>query len=44
MECLDTFPDGKDFNIKCFGYAPACGLSLDLAEKHKVFIPSLDCL
>ncbi|ORE02652.1 alpha/beta-hydrolase, partial [Rhizopus microsporus var. microsporus] len=40
MECLDTFPDGKDFNIKCFGYAPACGLSLDLAEKHKDVVQS----
>ncbi|RCH98383.1 hypothetical protein CU097_011616 [Rhizopus azygosporus] len=40
MECLDTFSNGKDFNIKCFGYAPACGLSLDLAEKHKDVVQS----
>lgn len=28
----------EGFNLKCFGYAPACGLSLELAEKHKVNI------
>lgn len=26
----------KDFKLQCYGYAPACGLSLDLAEKYSV--------
>ncbi|KAG1460867.1 hypothetical protein G6F46_003776 [Rhizopus delemar] len=30
----------EGFNLKCFGYAPACGLSLELAEKHKDVIQS----
>ncbi|KAG2208661.1 hypothetical protein INT47_007759 [Mucor saturninus] len=30
----------KDFKLQCFGYAPACGLSLDLAEKYSDIIQS----
>ncbi|CAM0139546.1 unnamed protein product [Umbelopsis sp. WA50703] len=30
----------QDFQIKCFGYAPACGLSLDLSERYKDYIQS----
>ncbi|KAG1445457.1 hypothetical protein G6F56_009911 [Rhizopus delemar] len=30
----------EGFNLKCFCYAPACGLSLELAEKHKDIIQS----
>ena len=26
----------SEFNLRCYGYAPACGLSLDLAEKYSV--------
>ncbi|KAI9256711.1 hypothetical protein BY458DRAFT_479980 [Sporodiniella umbellata] len=28
------------FDLKCFGYAPACGQSLELAERHKDVIQS----
>ena len=40
---LNEFRKGKDrdFNIQCFGYAPACGLSLDLANRYKVFLGSI---
>jgi hypothetical protein len=40
---LNEFRKGKDrdFNIQCFGYAPACGLSLDLANRYKVFLESV---
>ncbi|GAA5811701.1 hypothetical protein MFLAVUS_005142 [Mucor flavus] len=32
---MDEFKQNKEeFELKCFGYAPACGLSLDLAEKY----------
>lgn len=33
---LDEFRQQGEFELKCFGYAPACGLSLDLAEKYSV--------
>lgn len=34
---IDEFRQGKEeFMLKCYGYAPACGLSLDIAEKYKV--------
>lgn len=32
--------DNQDFQIKCFGYAPACGLSLELSERYKDHIQS----
>ncbi|KAI9286188.1 hypothetical protein BC943DRAFT_321438 [Umbelopsis sp. AD052] len=32
--------DKQDFEIKCFGFAPACGLSLDLSERYKDHIQS----
>jgi Lipase (class 3) len=32
--------DNQDFQIKCFGFAPACGLSLDLSERYKDHIQS----
>lgn len=37
---IDEFRQGKDeeFQLRCYGYAPACGLSLDLAAKYSVFI------
>ncbi|RCI01462.1 hypothetical protein CU097_015948 [Rhizopus azygosporus] len=40
---LNEFRKGKDrdFNIQCFGYAPACGLSLDLANRYKDRITSI---
>ncbi|KAI8098270.1 uncharacterized protein B0P05DRAFT_521149 [Gilbertella persicaria] len=41
MDCLDEFRKGKEeFSLKCYCYAPACGLSLDLAEKYKDIIQS----
>ncbi|KAI7903957.1 uncharacterized protein BX663DRAFT_505867 [Cokeromyces recurvatus] len=41
MDYIDEFRKGKDeFKLQCFGYAPACGLSLDLAEKYKDIIQS----
>ncbi|GAB5591151.1 hypothetical protein Unana1_06051 [Umbelopsis nana] len=32
--------DNQDFQIKCFGFAPACGLSLELSERYKDHIQS----
>ncbi|KAI9483327.1 MAG: hypothetical protein EXX96DRAFT_557738 [Benjaminiella poitrasii] len=41
MDYIDEFRQGNDeFKLQCFGYAPACGLSLDLAEKYKDIIQS----
>ncbi|KAI9309024.1 hypothetical protein BJ944DRAFT_236459 [Cunninghamella echinulata] len=42
LDYIDEFKKGKteDFTIKSFGYAPACGLSLDLSEKYKDHIQS----
>ncbi|GAA5798336.1 hypothetical protein HPULCUR_003738 [Helicostylum pulchrum] len=38
---MDEFKqDKEEFELKCFGYAPACGLSLDLAEKYSDVIQS----
>lgn len=38
---IDEFRQGKqEFTLRCYGYAPACGLSLDLAEKYKDIIQS----
>ncbi|KAI8374089.1 hypothetical protein EDC96DRAFT_12664 [Choanephora cucurbitarum] len=38
---LDEFKQGeKEFDLKCYGYAPACGLSIDLAERYKNKIQS----
>ncbi|KAL7312374.1 hypothetical protein PS15m_008138 [Mucor circinelloides] len=38
---IEEFRQGKEeFTLKCYGYAPACGLSLDLAEKYKDIIQS----
>ncbi|RCI05246.1 hypothetical protein CU098_012389 [Rhizopus stolonifer] len=40
---ISEFRKGKDrdFTIQCFGYAPACGLSLDLANRYKDRITSI---
>ncbi|KAI8991932.1 hypothetical protein BDF20DRAFT_76604 [Mycotypha africana] len=41
MDYIDEFRRGKDeFSIQCYGYAPACGLSLELAKKYKDCIQS----
>ncbi|KAL0095662.1 hypothetical protein F4703DRAFT_1825992 [Phycomyces blakesleeanus] len=42
IDYLDEFRKGTDvdFSLKCFGYAPACGLSLNLSEKYKDYIQS----
>ncbi|CAO3607221.1 unnamed protein product [Mucor fragilis] len=38
---IEEFRQGKEeFTLRCYGYAPACGLSLDLAEKYKDIIQS----
>lgn len=39
---IHEFRQGKEeeFTLQCYGYAPACGLSLDLAEKYKDIIQS----
>lgn len=41
LDFMDEFQKDKKekFQLKCFGYAPACGLSLDLAEQYKASIP-----
>jgi hypothetical protein len=38
LDYMDEFKKGKtgDFTLQCFGFAPACCLSLDLSEKYKV--------
>lgn len=38
LDFIDEFwtDKSKEFKLHCFGYAPACGLSLDLSEKYKV--------
>lgn len=36
-EYMDEFrKDKEDFTLRCYCYAPACGLSFDLAERYKV--------
>ncbi|KAF7730870.1 hypothetical protein EC973_001388 [Apophysomyces ossiformis] len=42
IDYLDEFRNetSKDFVLKCFGYAPACCLSLELSEKYKEYIQS----
>ncbi|KAI9483982.1 MAG: hypothetical protein EXX96DRAFT_560377 [Benjaminiella poitrasii] len=43
QDYVSEFQKGKDgdFSIYCIGYAPACGLSLDLANKYKDQIQSI---
>ncbi|KAI8992179.1 hypothetical protein BDF20DRAFT_848787 [Mycotypha africana] len=43
QDYINEFRKGKDsnFNIYCLGYAPACGLSLNLANKYKDQIQSI---
>ncbi|KAI9029027.1 hypothetical protein CLU79DRAFT_524787 [Phycomyces nitens] len=44
LDYIDEFPkdkDGNPFVIRCFGYAPACGLSIDLSEGYKDYIQSV---
>ncbi|KAI7877192.1 hypothetical protein K492DRAFT_239349 [Lichtheimia hyalospora FSU 10163] len=43
LDFMDEFQKDKkeEFKLKCFGYAPACGLSLDLAEQYKEYIESI---
>ncbi|KAI8372887.1 uncharacterized protein BYT42DRAFT_49753 [Radiomyces spectabilis] len=43
LDYMDEFQQGKEepFTLQCFGYAPACGLSLDLAEKYQDHIQSI---
>ncbi|KAI7867972.1 hypothetical protein BDF14DRAFT_1798206 [Spinellus fusiger] len=43
LDFIDEFRKGKskDLIIRCFGYAPACGLSLDLSERYKDTIQSI---
>ncbi|ORY99297.1 hypothetical protein BCR43DRAFT_489056 [Syncephalastrum racemosum] len=43
LDFMDEFRKDKSapFTLRCFGYAPACGLSLDLAEKYKDHIDSV---
>ena len=38
VDFIDEFrgSDCDEFTLKCFGYAPACGLSLDISEKYQV--------
>lgn len=40
LDFMDEFQKDKkeEFQLKCFGYAPACGLSVDLAEQYKASI------
>lgn len=40
LDFMDEIKKDKkeEFTLRCFGYAPACGLSLDLSEKYKVSI------
>jgi hypothetical protein len=42
QDYINEFRKGKDgeFSIYSIGYAPACGLSLDLANKYKVNPPN----
>ncbi|ORX53109.1 hypothetical protein DM01DRAFT_1336298 [Hesseltinella vesiculosa] len=43
LDYMDEFKKGKsgDFTLQCIGYAPACGLSLNLSEKYKDHIQSI---
>ncbi|KAI8084773.1 uncharacterized protein BX664DRAFT_266001, partial [Halteromyces radiatus] len=43
LDYMDEFKKGKsdDFTLQCFGFAPACCLSLDLSEKYKDHIQSI---
>ncbi|KAL0088372.1 hypothetical protein F4703DRAFT_1904233 [Phycomyces blakesleeanus] len=44
LDHIDEFPkdkEGNPFVIRCFGYAPACGLSIDLSERYKDYIQSI---
>ncbi|CAM0136598.1 unnamed protein product [Umbelopsis sp. WA50703] len=41
IDYLDEFrKEQADFQIKCFGYAPTCAMSLDLSERYKDSIQS----
>ncbi|KAI9299874.1 hypothetical protein BJ944DRAFT_244744 [Cunninghamella echinulata] len=40
MDYLEEFKQVDDFILKCYGYGPACGLSLELAESYKEHIYS----
>lgn len=33
-------PDDREFKIHCFGYAPACSVSLELSERYQDYIDS----
>ncbi|KAG2227573.1 hypothetical protein INT45_002258, partial [Circinella minor] len=43
VDFIDEFKgnDANEFTLKCFGYAPACGLSLDISEKYQDYIQSI---
>ncbi|KAI9316314.1 hypothetical protein BX666DRAFT_1858941 [Dichotomocladium elegans] len=43
LDFVDEFRKDKtqEFTLKCFGYAPACGMSLDLSERYKDHITSV---
>ncbi|KAI8070499.1 hypothetical protein BC940DRAFT_366067 [Gongronella butleri] len=43
LDYMDEFKNGKDtdFTLQCFGYAPACALSLNLSERYKDHIQSI---
>ncbi|CAO3591233.1 unnamed protein product [Absidia cylindrospora] len=43
LDYMDELKKGKtdDFTLQCFGFAPACCLSLDLSEKYKDHIQSI---
>lgn len=40
LDYMDELQKGNSvpFTLQCFGYAPACCVSLDLAEKYKVIL------
>ncbi|KAG2176612.1 hypothetical protein INT44_007276 [Umbelopsis vinacea] len=41
LDYLDEFrKDNREFEIKCFGYAPTCAMDLHLSEKYKAHIQS----
>ncbi|KAI9491174.1 hypothetical protein BDB00DRAFT_510582 [Zychaea mexicana] len=43
VDFIDEFKGAHcdEFTLKCFGYAPACGLSLDISERYQDYIQSI---
>src|SRR3954468_23477753 len=46
LDHVDEFNRGREtplsepFRIRCFGYAPACAVSMDLSERYRDYIES----